>query len=86
MFHEHDFLGRLRRGELTGRVIKDRQPTPPPPGMPPGTRSQIVAYLDGETQVALVHQYRLPDGRLGASGLPDPKRLLIDETLYYVVG
>ena len=28
--------------------------------------------------VALVHQYRRPEGQIGASGLPDPKRLLLD--------
>ena len=40
------------------------------------TRSQMVLYysLDG-MPVALVHQYRRPDGTLAASGKPDPKRL-----------
>lgn len=53
--------------------------------MPPGTRSQIIAYLEAGRQIAIVHQYRLPNGQLGASGLPDPKRLLIGGLLYIVV-
>jgi hypothetical protein len=85
-FHDHDFLGRVARGELSERLIKDRQPNPPPPGMPAGTRSQIIAYLEAGKQVAIVHQYLLPNGELGASGLPDPKRLLIDGILHIVVG
>src|SRR5262249_18857036 len=84
-FRELDFLGRLQRGELTERLIKDRQPNPPPPGMPSGTRSQIIAYLDAGRQVAIVHRYLLPNGQIGGSGLPDPKRLLIEGLLHIVV-
>lgn len=85
MFQAHDFLGRVARGELTQRLIHEHQPNPPPGGMPPGTRSQIMAYLDGGVQVAIVHRYLKPDGTLGASRLPDPKRLLINGLLYIVV-
>lgn len=85
MFKEHDFLGRLGRGELTERTIKDRVPNPPPHGMPPGTKSQIMAYHEEHRLVAIVHQYRLPNGQLGASGLPDPKKLLVNGLLYIVV-
>jgi hypothetical protein len=84
-FRDLDFLGRLQRGELTERLIKDRQPNPPPFGMPAGTRSQIIAYVDAGRQVAIVHQYLLPNGQIGGSGLPDPKRLLIDGLLHIVV-
>jgi hypothetical protein len=31
----------------------------------------------------MVHQYLQPDGTLGASGQPDPKRLLHDGILYH---
>lgn len=42
------------------------------------TRSQIVLYstLDDKL-LALVHQYRRPNGQLGGSGRPDPKILFI---------
>lgn len=85
MFAEHDFLGRLQRGELTQHLIRESQPNALPAGMPAGTRSQIIAYRQGGAQVAVVHQYLLPDGTLGASGLPDPKRLLVNDLLYIVV-
>jgi hypothetical protein len=52
---------------------------------PPGTLSQIVAYLDAQgRQVAIVHQYLRKDGSLGASGKPDPKKLFHEGTLYIV--
>ena len=86
MFNEHDFLGRLQRGQLTARLVRDRQVTTDRPGLPAGTRSQIIAYDDSVgTMVALVHQYLLSNGVLGASGLPDPKRLLLNGLLYIVV-
>lgn len=84
-FRDHDFLGRLQRGELTQRLISDR-PAPPYPWLQVGSRSQIIAYVDtNDVRVAELHQYLQPDGTIGASGLPDPKRLLIDELLYIVV-
>lgn len=30
----------------------------------------------------LVHLYYLPDGKMGASGKPDPKEILDDEAIY----
>jgi hypothetical protein len=40
------------------------------------TRSQMVAYYESDGRlVALVHQYRRPDGSL-RGGRPDPKRLV----------
>ncbi len=38
--------------------------------------------MDGAQEVARVHQYLRLDGRLGASGLPDPKRILENGVLY----
>ena len=52
---------------------------------PPGTRSQMVAYVDASGQrVALVHQYLRPDGTLGGSGRPDPKLLIEGGVTYFV--
>lgn len=86
MFNNHDFLGRLQRGELTSRLVREHQLTANRPGLPAGTRSQIMAYDDSAgVMVALVHQYLLPSGALGASGLPDPKRLILNGLLYIVV-
>jgi hypothetical protein len=39
----------------------------------------MVAYFTLTLErVALVHEYRLPDGTIGASGRPDPKRILLE--------
>ena len=44
----------------------------------------MVAYFESDQKVALVHQVVLPDGSLGASGLPDPKELLVEDTVWFV--
>lgn len=82
LFNQQGFAERISRGEVSERVIASAAPAV---GMklPAGTLSQRVAYLDGTgRQCAVVHRFQLPDGRLGASGLPDPKELLIDDVLY----
>jgi hypothetical protein len=35
-------------------------------------------------EVAVVHQYLRENGSLGASGLPDPKRICQGDTIYLV--
>ena len=51
---------------------------------PPGTRSQMVAYVDSEGhRIALVHQYHRPNGALGGSGRPDPKELYEVGIVYF---
>ncbi len=79
-FRLGQFWEQLERGELRSEVfrydthlnLRQRERL----GEPLCTRSQMVLYatLEGHL-VALVHQYRRIDGTLGASGLPDPKRL-----------
>jgi hypothetical protein len=55
-------------------------------GEPIGTLSQRVEYWDTDGaalyKIAVVHRYLRPDGTLGASGLPDPKRVLHDGVIY----
>ena len=47
------------------------------------TWTQEVFYIDAASQeIARVHQYLRPDGKLGASGLPDPKMLIENGTAY----
>lgn len=66
--------------------MEDRA-APSAANQPPGTRSQMISYRDAsDKEIARVHQYLKPDGTLGASGRPDPKRLLInDDTLLRLV-
>lgn len=82
IFNRH-IAPRIAAGELYARVQWERTPRPGS-GQPPGTRSQIVNYYDAATdaKVAVVHRYLLPDGRVGASGLEDPKQVLWDGTVH----
>lgn len=85
LFNDGDFWGRVQRGEFTEVLVAESHPSPPHASLPACTRSQIVAYFDEQgVKVALVHQYLRPDGSLGASGKPDPKKLLLDGTLHVV--
>jgi len=81
-FNTGRFWERVQAGELTAYEI-DRGVPGPNKGEPPGTISQMMSYRDrDDNEVARVHQYLRPDGSLGASGRPDPKRLLDGEILY----
>jgi len=84
MFNDGQYYERLQAGELLGLVADDRHPSAPKAREPTCTRSQIVHYYDvrRRTKVAIVHQYVRPDGSLGASGRPDPKRIIDDGTIY----
>lgn len=65
--------------------MTEKHPAPYRSTQPICNLSQIVAYFDDQGQeVARVHQYKLPDGTLGASGRPDPKRLLVDGIIYNI--
>ena len=83
MFNAGDYDGRVGRGELSVQVIRDRHPSSPKANVPYCTRSQLVVYRDREgDEVATIHRYLKTDGSLGASGLPDPKRIFKDGYLY----
>ena len=49
------------------------------------TQSQDMSYYDrGGLEVARVQQFVYPDGKLAASGRPDPKRVLYKGKLYRI--
>ena len=83
MFNRTDYEGRAQRGELVKRVARSHHPSAPKARVPFCTRSQEILYIDAAGQeVAMAHQYLQPDGTLGASGQPDPKRILDNGVLY----
>jgi len=84
-FNDGRFAERVTSGELTTIVKWHSHADPPPTGEPLCTHSQMVYYCapDGHV-VALVHQYLRPDGTIGASGLPDPKRLILRDRIISV--
>lgn len=77
----HDILPRVESGELTELVVESA-PASPRSNQPPGTLSQSVEYYDGGELVAVAHRFLLPDGLLGASGLPDPKLIHFEGDWY----
>jgi hypothetical protein len=72
---------RIRSGEFTARIERSTVARPEC-GQPPGTLSQIIHYFDGDMKVAIVHQFLLPDGTIGASGKPDPKMVRQGNTIF----
>lgn len=86
LFNENRFWERTKTGELTAVVTDNRHPALTKANEPICTYSQAVSYRDADnSEVARVHQYLRPDGKIGASGLPDPKRLYLNGTLYRLV-
>ena len=70
-------LPRVLSGEIFEFPLQPQGPTASS-GQPPGTMSQTLIYSNGHEIVAAAHCFVLPDGELGASGLPDPKAVLFE--------
>ena len=85
-FNNSKYPDMIARGLLVPRYLSDYQLKEPEKRKypePHGTRSQTIRYYDSNGQwVMVVHQYLRPDGTLGASGKPDPKRLRIGKTIF----
>src|SRR5690349_1234058 len=84
-FNAQGFAEKIRKGQVSVRV----ESTHPAPAhlsfWRPGTESRLLLYIGSNgAKLAQVHEYRLPDGRIGASGSPDPKRLLVGDELWIV--
>jgi hypothetical protein len=85
MFRDPSVEGRINSGELRPQLLWEGHPSPEKSGEPICTRSQIISFYDyNNTKIAVCHQYIRPDGRIGASGHPDPKRVNIQGTVYYI--
>lgn len=63
-------------------LFKERHPAPERSTEPLCTRSQIVCYYCGDSEVARAHRYLRPDGSIGGNGKPDPKLLIKDGKCY----
>ena len=76
------FWERTKGGDLTA-VIQRSVPSRIESGQPAGTATQSVSYRDANNlEVARVHQYLLPSGKLGGWGRPDPKEMVHNGILY----
>ena len=85
MFNDLRLFQRLNEGGFTQAVTWESHSAPARIGEPYCTYSQIAFYYDPlGSPAAVVHQYRRPDGSLGASGLPDPKRVFLADRIISV--
>jgi hypothetical protein len=88
LFNEH-YLDRIKAGQIQERVMRGagRHPSLPAANEPYCTESQAVSYIDPSTnqEVARAHRYLRPDGSIGASGLPDPKRVFHNGVWYRIL-
>lgn len=82
LFNEGRYYERMKAGEFRAYIVRqklviggDRRIR--------GTTSETVEYVDNHGNfVARVHQFRWPNGMLGASGRPDPKALWHEGVMY----
>jgi hypothetical protein len=84
IFNENEYWERAQGGEFSEEVIDDA-PAARKYRFPAGTRDQTVWYHETTghgRRVAVVHQFRKRDGTLAASGRPDPKWVLVGNTIY----
>lgn len=81
MFNALGFLDRVRKGTLTTIVTQHKLTHPSWTPVP--LYRQIVRYYDQGVLVAVVNQWLYLDGTPGASGLPDPKRIILDGKEYW---
>ena len=85
-FNDGGYWERVQSGELSAVLLEDRHPALTAAKEPTCTHSQMISYRDQNgNEIARVHQYLRPDGSIGASGKPDPKRLFEDRILYRLV-
>jgi len=81
IFNAGRYYEKVQSGELKCFPDSDRpRRHHAPPSEPVCTWSETWFYYDKNGDpVAVVHQYVRPDGNLGASGLPDPKCLFLQD-------
>lgn len=88
LFNQSDIPRQISTGLLRPEYLRNKHLTPDRTeelGLPYCTHAQMIRYRDQEGRpVVEVFQYLRPDGSLGASGLPDPKRLWLGSAVYVV--
>jgi hypothetical protein len=82
MFNDGKYYERMRAGEFHAQILR-QSPVTRGDRQIRNSKSQFVEYRDTfGIVIARVHQYRMRDGSLGASGCPDPKLLRHEGVLY----
>jgi hypothetical protein len=81
-FNRGRYYERVLAGQLSADLKRNTHPSRTKANEPFCTYTQEISYLDSGLEVARIHQYLRPDGKIGASGQPDPKRLF-ENGLWY---
>lgn len=85
MFRREAFEQRAARGELTTKQVYYHHVDPPLEFEPLCTHSVRLAYFNAARErLAEVHYYERPDGSIGASGVLDPKEVVVGGVLHYL--
>lgn len=83
MFNDGKYWEQTKEGKLRPKLVANNHPSSPRAKEPFCTRSQYIIYIDSKGQkVAGVHQYLRTNGKIGASGRPDPEELLVNGILH----
>ena len=84
IFNKSQYPNMLSNNELAAEYIRSSHlQNPEKVGEPWCTHSQMIRYYNKNREwVVEVHQYLRKDGSIGASGLPEPKRLRIGNVIY----
>lgn len=86
IFNDNKYFEMVKSGVWTANLAESTPIARPFKDHPVGTLSQIVHYLDELGRVvAIVHQFRKPNGKIGGSGKPDPKMLEFDGDTYHAL-
>lgn len=82
LFNDSRCYERACANELLESINSDKPPRAEA-NQPPGTRSITAWYyeLGPLRKLVFVHYYLLPDGSIGGHGLPDPKRMILDDVI-----
>ncbi len=84
LFNNSHYPQMIGAGQLTRTRLKQSHLQDPNPGQGPYcTYSESILYTSEDpNDFVIVHQYVRPDGTLGASGRPDPKKMKIKGQTY----
>ena len=83
LFYENQLLQKINKHELTLVLLKERHSDPIKSGQVFCTYSQLLSIQDDKgNDIARAHQYKRPNGTIGASGMPDPLWMFIGGVIY----
>ena len=88
LFNEGPYAQMIAEGRLRAQFLPNTHlDHPDKRGNPRCTFRQMIRYVDAEGDpVVEVFQYMRPDGTLGGSGRPDPKRLWVSRVVLIAEG